>query len=438
MEKGQFYHYETYGRADSEAKKKKGSSLYSILGEAFRDPEYSSHVKKIDTNERPPEIVFSDTVFGKYLESKEKLEAQKVHLKELAESYAKTKKLKMKDGCILAGVVSYPPGTTREMLADLRDKLVIPFLKNKWGTNLRCVIGHSDEYFWDDEEKKRELHYQDHFYVIPDAYGKIRITDLHAGKAAKNKAIDGKIFLKEEEGHWSDANNKFVMKAQPLPKKENESENTKKSKNGKHSDRAYCDAMRQEQDVFFEAVGEPAGWERTTVNGVRYSREQVKAWKHNQREMEAEQEAVKEEVERQKKEVEKIKNKAEAEAENARKKALDTFNREAAKKVEEIKNKAKKEAEEIRKQAEKDAQETKDNAWKKAAKIENAARVQADSILKKSEKFVDILLEKISKLPGSSVIINWVKTFRKNSQPYRKDDETVKNDGIKKPHSIKP
>jgi len=46
MEHGQFYHYELYGRSNSKAKKKKNNNLYTILGEAFREPEFSSHVKK--------------------------------------------------------------------------------------------------------------------------------------------------------------------------------------------------------------------------------------------------------------------------------------------------------------------------------------------------------------------------------------------------------
>jgi DNA segregation ATPase FtsK/SpoIIIE-like protein len=446
MERGQFYHYETYGRKVSKAKKKKNSSLYSVLGEAFREPEFSSHVKKIDTDEHPPEIVYTDMLFKEGLGYKERLETQKTHLIKLAESYAKKKKLRLIDGCILSGIVSYPPGTTLEMLFFLRANFVIPFLKKKWGKNLRCIIGHNDEYFWDDVEKKREVHYQDHFYVILDDQSDNRLTNLHAGRAAKNKALANEIVLKEEEGQWIDKKGKFVMKTQPIPpKKDKEKENSNKHGKGLHCDRAYRDAMRQEQDEFYLAVGEPAGWERTTVNGIRYPREQVKAWKHNQREMEAKEEAVKEEVERQKKEAKEIKNKAEAEAENAKKQALDTLIMEGEKiinntkeEAEVIKNKTKKEAEEIKKQAEKEAKETQDKAWKKAAEIENAAKDQAASILKKSEKFVDMLLEKISKLPGSSVIIDWVKTFRKDVLPNKKNEETVKNDGIKKTHTFKP
>jgi hypothetical protein len=306
MDRGQFYHYETYGRNASDAKKKRNSSLYSVLGEAFREAEFSSHIKKIDTDNHPPEIIFTDMEFEKGLENDAKLEAQKVHLKKLAESYAKTKRLKMKDGCILAGVVSYPPGTAQEKLSDQRTRLVLPFLKKKWGTSLRCVIGHSDEYFWDNEEKKREPHFQDHFYVILDAESEIRLPSLHAGKVAKNKAIAGEIFLKEDENQWVDSQGKFVMEAMPLNKKENKQKNGNETKseknreNSKHSDRAYRDAMSKEQDEFFSSVGKSAGWARSTVNGVRYSRDQVKAWKQNQRDMEEQQKTVKKEIEQKK------------------------------------------------------------------------------------------------------------------------------------------
>jgi len=251
----------------------------------------------------------------------------------------------MKDGCILAGVVSYPPGTTQMMLIDLRDRLVLPFLKKKWGNDLRCVIGHNDEYFWDDEAKKREPHYQDHFYVIPDAEGKIRLTSLHAGKVAKNKALAGEIVLKEEQnnGQWIDKQGKFVMKAYPIPKKEDEPENKEKRGNGKHSDRAYRDAMRQEQDEFYSEVGEPAGWERTTIKGVRYPREQVKAWKQNQRKTEAELKDIKQEIERQKTEAEKLEQIIK-ESQKERERLIKDGQKEAARILMEAKDEAKNKA----------------------------------------------------------------------------------------------
>ena len=334
MEKGQFYHYETYGREASEAKKKKGSSLYSVLGEAFRDPEYSSHVKKKDTEEHPPEIVFTDMTFDEGLENEKKLKAQRMKLTELAETYAKAKKLRMKDGCVLAGVVSYPPGTTREMLVDLRDQLVIPFLKKKWGDNLRCVIGHSDEYFWDNEEKRRETHYQDHFYVIPDAQGTIRITGLHVGNVAKRKAITG---IAGNDGK-------------------------------KHSDKAYRDAMRLEQDEFFKEVGKPAGWERITVKGIRYSRDQVKTWKQNQREMEVKKEGVEEAIEQSK-----------LEAETEKQRTINESKAEAKRLITETENKVQIYAERILKNA---------KAQEEAVKEREGKVKLKEKILKKSDDFL--------------------------------------------------
>jgi len=386
MERGQFYHYETYARLESKSKQKEGSSIYSILGEAFREPDYSTHVKKIDTDEHPPEIVFTDMSFDEGLKNDEKLKKQKTYLIELAESYAKAKQLKMKDNCILAGVVSYPPGTTQDMLFNLRDKLVLPFLKKKWGDNLRCVIGHNDEYFWDDETKTRETHYQDHFYVIPDAQGNVRITELHAGKAAKNMAIDKKIVFEEENGLWIDEKGKIVMKGHPLSKKEKELEKTKKRGNGKRSDRAYRDAMRLEQDEFFEAVGEPAGWERTTVKGVRYSRKQVKAWKQNQREMEAQQKTIKEEAERSKSEAaaekERLIKECQEESERIKSEAAaekERLIKESQEKTEKIKTEAINEAQVIKA----DAQNIKDAAFETGNIIINSAdKTNEDKLMK--------------------------------------------------------
>ena len=391
MERGQFYHYETYGRVDSKAKRKKNSSLYSILGEVFREPEYSSHVKKIDTDEHPPEIVFTDMEFKEGLDYKEKLLAQKTHLIGLAEMYAKAKKLRLVDGCILAGIVSYPPGTTLEMLNFLRVRSIIPFLKKKWGKNLRCIIGHSDEYFWDNEEKKREVHYQDHFYVILDAQSDIRLTNLHAGRAAKNKALASEIELKEEESRWIDKNGKFVMKANPIPKKEGKPENTNKRGKGMHSDRAYRDAMRQEQDEFFDAVGDPAGWERTTVRGVRYPREQVKAWKQNQREMEAQQKAVSEEAKRIESEAaserDRLIKEGQEEAERSKSEAAaerERLIKEGQKEAERIESEVATERERLIREGQEEAERSKSEAAAERARLIREGQEEAERIKSKA------------------------------------------------------
>jgi len=249
MEHGQFYHYELYGRSNSKAKQKKNSNLYTILGEAFRESKFSSHVDRKYTEMYPPEIVYGMEI-NENVSNNEKLEIQKEKLIKMAENYAKSKHLREIDGCIMAGVISYPPETTKERHKEIQENLVIPFLIKKWGENLRCVISHYDEYFWDDEEKIKLPHIQDHFYVIPDAINKIRLTELHTGKAAKRKAIAGNA---GNDGK-------------------------------KHSDKAYREAMIKEQDEFFEEVGKEAGWKRTTVNGIRYTRDRVKIWKKNQKE----------------------------------------------------------------------------------------------------------------------------------------------------------
>jgi hypothetical protein len=311
-EHGQYYHYETYGRNESTAKHKEGSNLESILGEAFREPKYSTHIDQDDTLVSPPEIAFSDIEFEEKTTKKDKLEIQKQRLKELAEAYAKAKKLRYIDGCIIAGVVSYPPGTTLETRNFIFVSLVLPFLKKKWGKNLRCVVTHNDEYFWDDEEKKKEPHYQDHFYVIPDADGDIRLTCLHEGNVAKREAIAGKVKPPDKEKQKEIWKAKMPVKytsqidrlVQNYDLTEwqiisvclkmgndknfemNNIDNICKEESKKaHSDIAYRETMRKVQDEFFLEVGEKAGWKRSTVKGIRYTREEVKKWKENQRKL---------------------------------------------------------------------------------------------------------------------------------------------------------
>jgi len=386
MERGQFYHYETYGREASKAEKKKGSSVYSVLGEAFREPKYSSHVRRIDTAEHPPEIVFTDMGYDEDLDEKTKLEVLKKYLLKLSEGYAKAKKLKMKDSCILAGVVSYPPGTTLKMLADFRVQFVLPFLKKKWGASLRCVIGHSDEFYWDDEKKIREPHFQDHFYVIPDAQGKVRITELHAGKVAKNKAINGEIVLDTDKWQWIDKEGKYIMRSTPINEKNEEEKD--KTKNKKHSDKAYKDAMRQEQDEFFKEVGEPCDWKRTTVKGVRYKREEVKPWKQNQREMAAKKETQEIKLQEIKEkeaalQAEKVKFEMEKKKETERligeKAEIGNMESEAVKEKERLINEGKKEAEKILADAKLFIDEAQD--------IKNAAFERGNIIIDSANKY---------------------------------------------------
>ena len=381
MERGQFYHYETYGRKESDAKKKKNCSIYSILGEAFREKEYSSHVDINETIKYPPKILFTDIVYDENINNK-KLEIQNEYLKNLAEKYAKAKQLKMKDGCILAGVVSYPPETTFEMMNNIQKTLVLPFLKRKWGKNLRCVLSHSDEYFWDDEKKIKIPHYQDHFYVIPDADDEIRLTMLHAGMAAKRKAIAGKA---DEKGK-------------------------------KHSDKAYREAMIGEQNEFFNEVGERAGWKRKTVNGVRYKREEIKSWKRNQ----LENELIINEAEIKREE---LINNGNVEADRLKQKALNEARKECSNittKAIEEKVKAIEEAKDILRKANINAE-----------KIHESAKKEASIMYKKIKIIIKDLIRKFIIPSEKNKVIKWVNA-RVQSIVNPKKTITDKNYNFKK------
>jgi len=417
MAHGQFYHYETYGRGISKAKMKKNSSLYSILGEAFREPEFSSHVDRNDTESYPPKIIYG-MEFNEKISENEKLKIQKEKLIEMAEKYAKEKNLRKVDGCLMAGVVSYPPGTTLEMLHDFQKNYVMPFLLKKWKNNLRCVATHYDEFFWDDEEKKKEPHYQDHFFIIMDADEEERLTSLHAGVVAKRRAIAKKA---DKDGK-------------------------------KHSDRCYREAMSKEQDEFFAEVGERAGWKRTTVNGVRYTREEVKKWKINQKENEQKNIEIKNNIQ---KDCDILIKKTEEECSNITTKAVNKANEiisnaessalliknEAEKAAVLLKenilndvNKAKEEADNIIKKAEERAKDIRNSAWLSASSIVKSAEKKSNSIIDNARGFVNLFLEKVEKLPGGKRIVNWAMTFMKTKPVSKKENIHNSTNNKKKSH----
>lgn len=362
-EHGQFYHYELYGRKESNAKKKENCSLYSILGEAFREAKYSSHIDKKDTENNPPKIIYG-MQFEKDLPNEEKLKKQKEKLMVLAEKYAINKNLKMKDGCIMAGVVSYPPETSKEEMYKIQKELVIPFLLKKFGINLRCVISHSDEYYWIEGKKTDIPHFQDHFYIIPDVEDEIRLTQLHAGIVAKRKAIAGKA---DEDGK-------------------------------KHSDKKYREAMSLVQDEFFEQVGKPAGWQRTTVNGVRYKHREVNNWKKN-----------KKEEEQQKEDVKLLCNNITTEANNS---------------AETIKSEAQKEAEDILKEA----REVKKQAWKSAKDIIKTANDQAAKMFNDIKNLLQNVITKFIPKEKRKEVDNYVKNEVENATGQSLNIKTIKTD----------
>jgi len=72
---------------------------------------------------------------------------------------------------------------------------------------------------------------------------------------------------------------------------------------------------------------------------------------------------------------------------------------------------AEREADKITQIAEAKARKIKDAAWKSARDIEKAAEKNAASIIDEVKGFVNMLLEKVLKLPGGESVVNWARTF---------------------------
>lgn len=207
----QFMHVESYARTAAKGKTG-GHSVSTIVGEARRDPEHSTHVE----SPLPPN----------YLQGAS-LDALEATCEAYAATITDTKGRKMrKDGlCLLAGVVSAPEGFSDVQWSKLSTDTVA-WLQGRFEERLRTTIAHADE-----------SHDHLHFYVVPRD-GE-RFDDVHPGKAAARLA-----------------------KEQGLPKGE--------------QNKAYIAAMRAFQDEFFEQVGAKNGLSRLGPGRRRLTREEWK------------------------------------------------------------------------------------------------------------------------------------------------------------------
>jgi len=150
------------------------------LGEAFRNEGMASHVK----TPKKPEIL---------LGSREEID---LAIKNYRENFKDSRGHKLrKDGKeLLAGVVSWPPGTSKNFFNDSLN-VVKFFIMNKYGSSLKCVVSHEDEPYLDEKGKHHgETHYHIHFFVVPKSHENFR--DYHEGIYAKWQA------RKEGLNHW--------------------------------------------------------------------------------------------------------------------------------------------------------------------------------------------------------------------------------------------
>lgn len=229
----QFAHIQTFSRKANPA----GQSIYQVVGEAGREPEYSSHVD----NPEPPEILY-----GVDLEELRQLHDQMV---EGAATEVKTKKgirrrsIRVDRHTLMTVVASYP--LTHEQIGDDPDELArleawkaanIKYLEQLFGDGLKTVLEHTDEPY---------PHI--HAYALPDDQPGIDAKQLHPGKAAKAEA--------DAAARADGAEPKEAVKA---------------------GNKAYVAAMREWQDRYYQTVGAPSG---LTRDGPRRARKSRKQWR---------------------------------------------------------------------------------------------------------------------------------------------------------------
>jgi len=163
---------------------------------------------------------------------------------------------------------------------------------------------------------------------------------------------------------------------------------------------AYREAMSDFQERFYQELGKYYDLGRFGPRRERRSRsEQVEYEALVEKGIEASREIKIEAKEKAENEADEIIRKAKKEA--------DKINTEAKGILQTAKNQADK----IKESAEADAKKTKDDAWHVAQTITDASKKEAASILNKAKGFINLLLDKVSKLQGGESLVKWAKTY---------------------------
>jgi hypothetical protein len=240
----QLYHFDAFSRIESTSKAKSGKSVYSVAGEAERQPGFCDHIKE----PREPALLFGVPY----------AEAVKLTEDYAANTFDSRGRAVRKNGlCMIGGVISAPPDMT-EKVWKVYKQACVEYLKATWGDSLKSVIEHTDEYFEGDTEhtiKPGTPHRYLHFACVPNAG--VNFAEIHPGIQAKRKA--GKAYGVTKIPEGMDDNGFDIFK-----------------KEGRQAgDRAYRHAMKQVQDDFFTQVGNPFGLLRYGPKRVRLSQEEI-------------------------------------------------------------------------------------------------------------------------------------------------------------------
>lgn len=225
----QFANIQTFSRKGN----KGGQSVAQVIGEATRDPEFSTHVD--DPN--PPRVIIGDPeAFAEQHDAHIEARATVVQKADGTEA----RRAIRRDRHTMASIVmSYPVPraaiTTDEGKAQLErwERRNLEWLRRTYGDQLKVVLAHEDE-----------EHPHLHAWILADDPG-ADATTLHPGKVAKKRA-EAEAKARGEEPRTA-----------------------VKLGNG-----AYREAMKQWQQDYYEAVGAPEGLTRTGPGRRRLSRKQ--------------------------------------------------------------------------------------------------------------------------------------------------------------------
>jgi hypothetical protein len=216
----QFFHVNAYSMGGK-------NPVSGCLGEAFRlGDQYTTHIEK---------PVKPTPLFGSLEGINSALERYVLETTD-----KRGHKLRKDAMSLLAGVYSFPPGTTE---AEYQKGLpeVVAACHKRYGGNLRAIVPHYDEPYKTGEHAG-ETHFHVHFYAVADPPG--QFLDLHPGYKAKRAA------------------DKHTRNSSPDDKK----------KYAELGNLAYKAAMKKEQDWWYREAGKKIDLDRLGLDEGRLSR----------------------------------------------------------------------------------------------------------------------------------------------------------------------
>jgi len=275
----QFAHIYTYSKSGG---KKGDFKVSGCLGEAFRDDGFCDHITNPEKN--------VSLAFGDRAAAEKAIQNYEDNFKD-----SRGHKLRKDGKALVAGVFSYPPGTTEEMFQE-RTEYLIKWLKKEYGSGLRCVLSHKDENF-KQKELSDQIHYHTHFFVVPEITE--NIDKYHPGIAAKKKArADKKNKLGEDlaykwaMGDWQDKINKELGQLFGLDRERPEEQKEKRLSRREYKILAAAEAIKdtckEKENILNDKMSKTLEWEKSIAKQSAYLQEKEKQLQRREKEFETE------------------------------------------------------------------------------------------------------------------------------------------------------